>query len=463
MKNLSLFILCLFLLNCKKTEETKTAETVKKIKISGEVAHCEADTLYLYGEANFFEKLPLTNGKFSKEIEIPYKGIVTFEINFNSKFIYVEDGFDLNIKLDCNDFNQSFVFSGKGAEENNFGVKKYEILVKNYGDFSEASNKKLYSLPEKDFLAIHDQYSIDMKKLLADSQLNNDYFNQMELEDLKYHILSHSKTYQMRHGQYTNQPDFKVSDNFPQIDKDFDYNQDLFLFSYSYKNLLREKFYDIRLKSADDQTERFINSINFIKKIEGDILKKDLIFNLGFDLHPDLKDLDKIGQDFSSLTADIKLQKAISEKIVNLKKIAKGNQSPTFNYEDHTGKIIKSEDLKGKYVYVDLWATWCGPCMQEAPFFNEVAKKYANKNIHFVGISLDSEKDKDLWKKAVKDKNLQGIQLLVNRKDMTFVDTFAIRGIPQFVLLDPEGKIVNSDAPRPSSPELIKLFDELGI
>jgi hypothetical protein len=83
MKNLSLFILCLFLLNCKKTEETKTVETVKKIKISGEVAHCEADTLYLYGEANFFEKLPLTNGKFSKEIEIPYKGIVTFEINFN--------------------------------------------------------------------------------------------------------------------------------------------------------------------------------------------------------------------------------------------------------------------------------------------------------------------------------------------------------------------------------------------
>jgi thiol-disulfide isomerase/thioredoxin len=462
MKNLSLFLLCLFLINCKKTEETKNEQTVKKIKISGEVANCEADTLFLFGEANFFEKLAIKDGKFSKEIEIPYRGIVTFEINFNSKFIYVEDGFDLNIKLDCNDFNKSFIFSGKGADENNFGAKKYEILVKNYGDFSEESNKKLYSLPENDFLAIHDQYSTDIKKLLSDSQINNDYFNQMELEDLKYHILSHSKTYQMLHGQYTNQPNFKVSVNFPKPNNNFVYNQDLFLFSYSYKNLLNDNFFNTN--NDFDKETNFFSKLKKLQSIDGNILKNKLVFDLiNFGLHPDFKDLDKIGKNLLDLASEKELKKAVTIKIEQIKKLAKGTPSPTFNYEDHTGKMVKLEDLKGKYVYVDLWATWCSPCMQEAPFFNEVAKKYANKKIHFVGISLDSEKDKDLWKKAIKDKNLQGIQVLANRKDTPFVDAFAIRGIPQFVLLDPKGKIVNSDPPRPSSPDLIKLFDELGI
>jgi thiol-disulfide isomerase/thioredoxin len=355
------------------------------------------------------------------------------------------------------------LFSGKGADENNFGAKKYEILVKNYGDFSEESNKKLYSLPENDFLAIHDQYSTDIKKLLSDSQINNDYFNQMELEDLKYHILSHSKTYQMFHGEYTNNNNFKVSDKFPKIDENFNYDQDIYLFSYSYKNLLNEHFFNSRHAKPLNQTERFISGIDLIKKAKGNVLKNKLIFDLGFELHPDLNDLEKNSQTLSDLTSDKNLKLAISEKIKKFKSISKGNISPTFDYEDVNGNKVTLDELKGNYVYIDIWATWCGPCIAEAPHFNTIAQKYKNKNIHFVGISVDRAEDKALWQKAVKDKKLEGIQLLVDRKNMTFVDTFVIKGIPSFILISPEGKIINADAPRPSSSDLIKLFEELGI
>lgn len=150
-------------------------------------------------------------------------------------------------------------------------------------------------------------------------------------------------------------------------------------------------------------------------------------------------------------------QKAAAKKM-------EGTVSPSFDYENHKGGKTKLEDLKGKYVYIDVWATWCGPCKREIPFLKEIEKAYHNKNIEFVSISIDKAKDHDTWKQMVLEKELGGIQLFAdNDWKSQFVTDYKINGIPRFILIDPQGNIVTPDAPRPSSDDLKKLFDELKL
>ena len=140
----------------------------------------------------------------------------------------------------------------------------------------------------------------------------------------------------------------------------------------------------------------------------------------------------------------------------------KGKPSPDFDYENYKGGKTKLSDLKGKYVYIDLWATWCGPCRAEIPFLKKTEEKYHGKNIEFVSISIDKANDNEKWKKFVTDKNLGGIQLFADKDwGSDFVTSYGVTGIPRFILIDPKGNIVSPDAERPSSPELQKQLDLL--
>jgi thiol-disulfide isomerase/thioredoxin len=144
--------------------------------------------------------------------------------------------------------------------------------------------------------------------------------------------------------------------------------------------------------------------------------------------------------------------------------MAKMNNTPSadFDYENHKGGKTKLSDLKGKYVYIDLWATWCGPCRAEIPYLQKIEEKYHGKNIEFVSVSVDTPKDHDKWQKFVTDKQLGGIQLLSdNEWKSAFVTSYNVTGIPRFILIDPKGNIVSSDAARPSSPELQTQLDAL--
>jgi thiol-disulfide isomerase/thioredoxin len=141
----------------------------------------------------------------------------------------------------------------------------------------------------------------------------------------------------------------------------------------------------------------------------------------------------------------------------------KGNDSPKFvDYENYAGGTTSLEDLKGKYVYIDLWATWCGPCKKEIRFLKEVEKAYHGKNIAFVSISVDKKNAYKTWKSMVAEKELSGIQLWA-KEDKTFAQAYNVTGIPRFILIDPKGKVVSADAPRPSDTKLKDLFNELNI
>lgn len=124
-----------------------------------------------------------------------------------------------------------------------------------------------------------------------------------------------------------------------------------------------------------------------------------------------------------------------------------GKEVPDFCYKNVKGEEVKFSSLRGKYVYIDMWATWCRPCCEEIPYMSELERQFHGKNIHFVSLSCD--KDQEAWKKKVGNDKMGGIQLNCGG-DPEFMKFFGIRGIPHFILLDPEGKVVNPNMSRPS-------------
>ncbi len=141
-----------------------------------------------------------------------------------------------------------------------------------------------------------------------------------------------------------------------------------------------------------------------------------------------------------------------------------GSPSPKFDYENQKGGKTTLESLNGKYVYIDLWATWCGPCREQIPFLQKIEEQYKGKNIEFVSISIDAQKDQEKWSKFVTEKQLGGIQLLAeNEWESQFLKAYGVFSVPTFILLDPAGNIVNAYAPKPSDDKLIDLFNSLKI
>lgn len=138
-----------------------------------------------------------------------------------------------------------------------------------------------------------------------------------------------------------------------------------------------------------------------------------------------------------------------------------GMASPDFRYRDVNGKVVTLKDLKGKYVYIDIWAMWCGPCCAEISHMKTLEQKLHGKKIVFVSMSVDESRK--TWLKFVKERRMGGIQLNVEGKE-EFMKAYHVSGIPRFILLDKKGKIVDANMTRPSDPEtLTRLLELKGI
>lgn len=254
-----------------------------------------------------------------------------------------------------------------------------------------------------------------------------------------------------------------------------------------YAQLFLKSGYDLKMTldgAKFDETIKFTgkgsNENNFIaaqtlaeQKFDynGMLALDEAAFNKAFDekLNGDIARLDKqTGLDANFVTT---YKAGISQGLQGLKqyyaqisanKKLNNTKSPGFDFENHKGGKTSLESLKGKYVYIDVWATWCGPCRAEIPFLKEIEAKYHGKNIEFVSISADVQKDYDKWKNFVTEKQLGGIQLYADKNwESDFLKAFGITSIPRFILIDPNGVVVDADAARPSSPKLKEQLDSL--
>lgn len=171
-------------------------------------------------------------------------------------------------------------------------------------------------------------------------------------------------------------------------------------------------------------------------------LAKALPVYLGHD--PEIATYDSV---FSLLTPEIRntaLGQRYAKRLDALRATVIGAVAPGFTQNDTIGNPISLSDFKGKYVLVDFWASWCGPCRRENPFVVAAFEKYKDKNFTILGVSLDESKED--WLKAISDDKLAWAQVsdLKGWKNEVAA-SYAVRSIPSNFLLDPEGKIIEKN------------------
>ena len=142
-----------------------------------------------------------------------------------------------------------------------------------------------------------------------------------------------------------------------------------------------------------------------------------------------------------------------------LVKLRKGAPAIDFEMTDAKGKKFRLSDFHGKAVYIDVWATWCGPCCAEIPHMEKLAAHYAkNKKIVLLSISLDKNKAK--WEKKLAEDKPQWRQFIcLDAFDSEVCKNYGINAIPRFLFFDKDGKVISLDAPRPSSAKITEYID----
>ncbi|WP_147679030.1 TlpA family protein disulfide reductase [Algibacter pacificus] len=445
-------------ISCEKQKPTINYAIVKgkldgansgAIMIANSLKKTYSYTLKINEDGSFLDTLDLVQGYYD------------FKYSNKKISLYLDKGFDLSITANTENIDSTFSTSGNGSIENNF-IKYTDEHVKQFTGY-----ENFYLLEESAFAKKMDALKSLKTNLVASNDELPSKFKTFQEKDIEYNYLYALNYYERFHKIYTKNPDFKVSDEFLASLKNIDYNNEKDYWLYKTYQYLVAKHYTKEAEkfSETESVPKDIAALITYAKIPSESIKNNLSKKGATFAITITKHLDDYYNAFKKANTDKEQLKIIEEYYKKLKQVEPGNPSPKFyNYENYNGDTTSLEDLKGKYVYIDVWATWCAPCRKETPFLKKIEKKYHNKNIHFVSISLDKPQNHKKWKNMIKEEALGGIQLIAdNNFQSDFIKDYIIKGIPKFILLDPKGNIVDNNAPRPSDEKLIELFNTLQI
>ena len=453
MKRLLILLIAITLFSCK--EEAKPTYVV----FNGTVENSPSKTAKLFGnglEAN----LPISeNGTFGDTLSIEKNGYYTLRIGRESTPVYLVQGLDVSVALNSKEFDESITYSGEGASENNYLAAKYLLSEK------EMAFDKVYSLTEVAFIEETNKINSSYVDLLeASTDISKD-FKALEAKELEYAHINNLENYQEYHRYYAKDDGFIVSESYYDQFKDYNFSDiEIFQNSDAYRRLVGTHYGRLAVdKAASEKINIAVAYLQIVdQNFEDGKVKDDLMFSyLRYGMKAD-NSLNEVYNIYKESNPTAENLAAVTNSYTVLKVLTPGNASPSFTYENHKGGETSLADLKGKVVYVDVWATWCGPCKREIPYLKEVEEEFHDKNVAFVSISIDVKKDYDAWRNMVTEKELGGIQLMAdNDWKSKFVTDYGIKGIPRFILIGTDGNIVNSDAPRPSSTEIRGVLNGL--
>jgi thiol-disulfide isomerase/thioredoxin len=201
-----------------------------------------------------------------------------------------------------------------------------------------------------------------------------------------------------------------------------------------------------RLQAPEEDYAAFVKN-----RLEGALLYEYAAWSLGSKIDNGFLALFEKSNPYKALSKEVK-RKYNPKALLKLRK-----QALQAVLEAPDGSIFRLQDLKGQLVYIDFWATWCVPCIEEIPHLEHLQELLKGENLVFVSISIDKADDKGKWLQFVKEKALKGKQAWAGTKSAsTFKKALMMQSIPRFVLIDEKGNFLDVQAPRPSEPSTEK-------
>lgn len=366
--------------------------------------------------------------------------------------LYLANG--TNMELTLNEEVSKTMVSGSQTKQTQYLIERNSFI----NDRINGADSNLFGQKPQEFKENVKAFFAELDKKLKAYGFDEEFVKNQE-KWTNYKFVEYLTIFPTYH-RYTSGNEAILPDDFYAERDGIDYdNAEEFRTIDTYRDLVRSKFYTIINNPNDaENIKKFISEVNALKS---DNIRADLAKGTFQLISPNSTVNKEIFDFINKNVTDEKVKEAAKKAYDLATKLTSGSPSPKFsNYENFNGGTTSLDDFKGKVTYIDIWATWCLPCRGEIPALKELEKKFHGKDVAFVSISIDQNKDE--WKEFVKSEDLKGVQLFAeNAFESQFIQDYGIRQIPTFIIIDKEGKIVNADAPRPSSDEITGLLEGL--
>ena len=457
---LVLSILVIGLSNCSDSAVFNNEEIILK----GNVANSSFNKISLQYDDELFFSVIDSKGDYEFNIDSKIPLFMRLQLGELGLPLYSEPG-----KVDSISCNKSFSESLK-IQGDNSHINQYLLSKVKMYDKVLSKLPKLYKLEAMAFSLEIDNifagYNNDLDSLANSYKNISKKFLELESAQLLYKRAELKLSYSGGHKYFAKLEKVELPSTYNKYLQKLNLNNSKLLPSREYVSFLhsylKQETRKRQINNSASKKDFELAKLNLVptlfadgqiqEKLLFDIIKKNLARNRN-------KDISELIISYESLSHSTQNKEKVKELYSMWKELTKGSPAPQFSYTDIKGNKVSLNDFKGKFVCVDVWATWCLPCKKEFPLIKEMIEKYKDKNIVFISISVDE--DKKIWEKAIEDYSLEGVQLLADEGwQSSIIENYNIHSIPRFILIDTMGNIVNVNANYPSN-DLSKQIEEL--
>ncbi|MEM6724721.1 MAG: TlpA disulfide reductase family protein [Bacteroidota bacterium] len=427
-----------------------------KTQLTGQVLHANKNFVDLFFYDNFIDfeeksfRLSLDgNGQFTLELFIAEAKTITFTYNKIEHTLFLEPGDQLNMVYDSYRNDAIPSFSGKGAVNNNYLAEAKKKFKRYTG--AHVRSLMVKESPERfkqqlDLIR-SEKYTFFKQRCLSLSTA----FYAFAKADIDFWWANALLQYRWEHPA----PDGAFPLNLPAryyaFLQDLSINNPLALSNIHYATFLKE-FLDIKKELNSDQNYGHALYQDASRHFSGLVLEhvKANAYYTAIKRKQHSwyeKEIDR----FVKYSPAERYRTIIQKALELSKTLEMGDLAPDFALTDINGRMVRLSDFRGKVVYIDFWASWCPPCVQELPYSRSLMRQFSSEDVEFVYISLD--RNLPTWKSYVRNNDLKGIQLFAAQiYESDVVQQYNVKGLPSYFIIDAQGRITESRAPRPSEP-----------
>lgn len=448
----------LSLLVCSATAKEKT-------HLTGQIANAKESKVYLMREVAYAQTdWPVIDsakidkeGKFAFRITVDQPLVGAISNSGRVLKIFVSPGDSLHITFDLNHWPASVLFKGKGALENAFYLRYRQEFM------GPIPQNKLYGSRPAYYSYLNDSLygaaGSAFQTAFAEKKANSDF--EAFLSQKALYLSAARKMMFPVYQRFVKRPDSieaRVDTTYYSFLRSIPFDNPVAYDTDTYADFLywyyKARAYDhLNVRSLPENSEQILTTQFDIAASE--LKGKPLEITLSGVV---VKMIDNNYITNAGKMIEIMKQRGLSpEHIMWLDKryakyahLAYGAVAKDFSLPDTAGNMVSLSSLKGKVVYIDVWASWCGPCRKEMPHSRALMDRLKNEPVVFLFVSIDEKPD--AWRKALAHEKLQGMHVIDSRGwGSTLTRDYNFNSIPHYILIDQEGRMISADARRPSN------------